>query len=425
MRLLITTHVWEPESGVPQRRWAWLSSALTSSGHHVEVVAPPPHYPTGRLQSTDAAHGAWRNGPGNNGEHVWRTAYVPHNRGLLLRLVDEFVAMVTGLWVLRRRIHVNRPDLLVATVPPLPAAITAAIMGRAFRIPVLLDVRDTWPDLLEHLADARDQSGRREGRHLRGFLFRGLSAIAKRALTWAMLSSAGVVTTSTRFAQRLLTRGVRRATCIYNVASLPTQSLPSPPVSSRTLNILYAGTAGRAQELETALAAIAGARQMGADIRFRAIGGGAHMRTLRRKAEELGLPVEFLKRVPHGEMASHYKWADTVLVQLQSWVALEEAIPSKLFEVMAYGRHITASLNGEAAEIVRESGSGDVVPAQDGPALEKLLLRLYNDRTKLMVKGRGADWLANNAKAGTMQSQFLEFVQEVATGSEPEKRLRR
>src|SRR5690625_1040120 len=156
MRLLITTHVWEPESGVPQRRWAWLSSALTSSGHHVEVVAPPPHYPTGRLQSTDAAHGAWRNGPGNNGEHVWRTAYVPHNRGLLLRLVDEFVAMVTGLWVLRRRIRVNRPDLLVATVPPLPAAITAAIMGRAFRIPVLLDVRDTWPDLLEHLADARE-----------------------------------------------------------------------------------------------------------------------------------------------------------------------------------------------------------------------------------------------------------------------------
>lgn len=423
MRLLITTHVWEPESGVPQRRWAWLTSALTSSGHQVEVVAPPPHYPTGRLQSTELEHRSWRSGPGRNGEHIWRTAYVPHNRGLLLRLVDELVAMATGLWVMHRRIRADRPDLLVATVPPLPAAITAAILGRLHRIPVLLDVRDTWPDLLEHLVDARDQSGRREGRHFRGLLFRGLSGVARRALTWAMRSANGIVTTSKSFAETLLSRGVQRTRCIYNVASLPTENLPAPPASSRTLNLLYAGTAGRAQELSTALTAIADARRMGADIRFRAIGGGAHIRTLRRKAEELGLPVEFLRRVPHNEMAQHYEWADTVLVQLQSWAALEEAIPSKLFEIMAYGRHITASLNGEAADVVIESEAGDVVPAQDGPALQELLLKLYNDRTKLMVQGKGEAWLSRQARAERLQAEFLDFLDEVVSDAGVEKEL--
>src|SRR5690625_408276 len=115
MRLLITTHVWEPEIGVPQRRWAWLTSALTAAGHEVEVAAPPQHYPTRRLQSDDPQHRSWRNGPGRNGEYIWRTTFVPHDRGLLLRLIDEFVALLAGIWFVNRRIRTRRPELLIAT----------------------------------------------------------------------------------------------------------------------------------------------------------------------------------------------------------------------------------------------------------------------------------------------------------------------
>src|SRR5699024_5237492 len=121
--------------------------------------------------------------------------------------------------------------------------------------------------------------------------------------------------------------------------------------------------------------------------------------------------------------ANHYEWADTVLVQLQSWAALEEAIPSKLFEIMAYGRHITASLNGEAADVVIESEAGDVVPAQDGSALQELLLNLYNNRTKLMVQGKGEAWLSRKARAERLQAEFLDFVDRVVSGAGVEKEL--
>lgn len=410
MRLLIITHVWEPEIGVPQRRWAWLTSALTSGGHQVDVVAPPPHYPTGRLQSDRLRHRTLRNGPGDNGEHVWRTMYVRHDRGLLARMLDEAVAMAAGFFVSHRRIRNNRPHLLVATAPPLPAIVTAAVLGKVHRIPVLMDVRDTWPDLLDYVHTSRSHNGKPEGRHIRRLLFGLLSPIGRRAINWGLRRADGVITTSQSFGKMLHQRGIRRTLCVYNVAGLPSEEISPPPEKSRSLHVLYAGTTGRAQELASALRAISQARSTGADIRLRIIGGGAHMRTLRKNAQRLKLPVEFLRRVPREEIASHYEWADTVLVQLQSWSALRAAIPSKIFEVMAYGRHITASLDGESAVIIRESGAGDCVPAQDEMALSELLVELYRNRSRLFVQGNGRAWLEEHANPNALENDFLDFV---------------
>ena len=120
MRFLIISHVWEPEVGVPQRRWAWLTSVLTGAGHEVDVVAPPPHHPKGRLLSDDLARRSWRNGPGSNGEHIWRTIHAPH--------------------------------------------------GNA-----------TWPDLVDHLHFSRGPDGKPEGRHVKGVIFATLAAISQGA----------------------------------------------------------------------------------------------------------------------------------------------------------------------------------------------------------------------------------------------------
>lgn len=415
MRILITTHVWEPEVGVPQRRWAWLTRVLVGAGHEVQVVAPPPHYPSGRITSDAPEHQRWRDGPGENGEHVWRTTYVPHDRGLIGRMLDETMAMLSGLWVTHRRIRAERPDVLMATAPPLPAAITATLMGKMHRVPVVLDVRDSWPDLFDHVHDSRSPDGRPEGRGIKKPLFSALAVVAKRAVGWAYRNAAAVITTSHDFSRTLRSRGVARTLCVYNVADLPQEPLPPPPTASPTLNLLYAGTTGRAQELASALRAVAAARRAGADVRLRIIGGGAHMRTLRRNSQRLGLPVEFLKRVSHDELLRHYEWADTVLVQLQDWPALETAIPSKIFEIMALGRHITGSLDGAAAHILEGSGAGDRVPAQDEAALADLLTDLHADRTRLLVGERGPAWLAQHARREDFEAEFLGLVTEVGT----------
>lgn len=410
MRVLVVTHVWEPEVGVPQRRWSWLTQTLIKAGHHVGVVAPPPHYPHGRLRSDQPQDRSWGKGAGRQGERIWRTTFIPHGAGLVGRLLDEVAVMVSGLIVGLKKAKHHRPDVVIATAPPLPATVTAAIVGKVFRRPVIIDLRDAWPDLLSYLTASRDPHGRREGRHLKGVVLKAAAAVGRRMIVWALKQASGVITTSNSFAAKLKHRGIARTTAVFNVADLPQTSLKPPPVQSRALNVLYAGTAGRAQELASALRAIARAREH-VDVRLRVVGGGAHLPTLQNNARALNIPAQFLPRVSPEQLVEHYQWADTVLIQLQSWAPLQATIPSKTFEVMALGRHITASVDGETAQIIEQAGVGDRVPAQDEEALSELLVDLAKDRARLNVAGKGARWLEENASAQMFEQRFLTFIE--------------
>jgi len=78
---------------------------------------------------------------------------------------------------------------------------------------------------------------------------------------------------------------------------------------------------------------------------------------------------------------------------------------------MALGRHITASVDGETAQIIEQAGVGDRVPAQDEEALSELLVDLAKDRARLNVAGKGARWLEENASAQMFEQRFLTFIE--------------
>ena len=67
-------------------------------------------------------------------------------------------------------------------------------------------------------------------------------------------------------------------------------------------------------------------------------------------------------------------------------------IPSKLQSYLACGRPILASLDGDGAEVVKQSGSGFVCPAEDAEELAKMARRMFacnpEERKKMGQKGR-------------------------------------
>ena len=156
--------------------------------------------------------------------------------------------------------------------------------------------------------------------------------------------------------------------------------------------------------------AAAALRREGVDVQVRMVGHGVEAAELAALAYELDAPVEVIPRIPHREVGRQYAWADTVIVSLRDWAPFAWTVPSKLYEMLATGRHITALLDGEAADVVREAEAGDVFPPEDVEALVELWRGLAADRSRAGVRASGRDWVAEHADDDVLARRYLEIL---------------
>src|SRR5699024_2038763 len=123
------------------------------------------------------------------------------------------------------------------------------------------------------------------------------------------------------------------------------------------------------------------------------------------------------------EVGRQYAWADTVVVSLREWEPFAWTVPSKLYEVLATGRHITALLAGEAADVVREAEAGDVLPPEDDGALAALWRGLAADRSRVAVRASGRAWVADQADDDVLAERYLEILHRVTQEDRKSTRL--
>ena len=422
MRILLLSHYWAPEVGAPQRRWNRLAEALISRGHELAVLAPAPHYPGGRLLQGGGDHMAGSIRRDVTGAMVHRTIFRPYSSGVCGRGVDQMVAAADSVRLGVERFRgANRPDIIVGSVPGLPTLPAALAVGGMLHRPVVVELRDAWPDLLLSAAQWSPPlscpSTAKQARQTRRLDVVGWGArsLLPPLITRLEQEAAAVVTTTDSFTQVLRSRGVRRVVTVRNTGA--TASAGRSPVgrcrSDGVLNVLYLGTVGRAQGLGFAVKAAHIAQQSGTPVVLRIVGDGAQFQEVATLARSLGAPVEMHPAVPWSEVDQHYAWADTALVSLQSWPAMSVTVPSKLYEIMSAGLHVCASVDGEARRIVEDAGCGDVTTPQDPQALASLWRALVADRSRLDVTG-GRRWLADHADAEVMTDRYESLLRQVS-----------
>ncbi|MGH2848478.1 MAG: glycosyltransferase, partial [Thermoleophilaceae bacterium] len=173
-----------------------------------------------------------------------------------------------------------------------------------------------------------------------------------------------------------------------------------PPGGDRPLRVVYAGTVGLAQGLDTLVEA---ARIAGPEaVEVRVAGDGAEAPALRaRLGRERAPNVRLLGMVPYERVPELYGWADTAAVLLRDRPIFRGALPTKMLEAMARARPLVLSARGEAAQLVETHGAGVVVAPEDPRALAEALLELARDRARLAGMGAAArrcaeryDWAA-------------------------------
>ena len=141
-------------------------------------------------------------------------------------------------------------------------------------------------------------------------------------------------------------------------------------------NIVFAGNLGTVQALGTVLDAAELLRDH-ADVQWVLIGSGSRSEWLRSEVQVRGLTqVRLPGRFAPGAMPGIFAQASVLLVSLIRSRTMSQTVPSKVQAYLAAGRPIVASLDGEGARVVDESGAGLTCPAEDAAALAEAVLKL-------------------------------------------------
>ena len=176
-----------------------------------------------------------------------------------------------------------------------------------------------------------------------------------------------VVTVTEGFAATLRARGIKNVATVSNglhVDMIPVMGSPEP--ERDVFEALYLGNHGASQHLEVTIRASA---LVGDAMHLHLVGHGTQRPALEKLARQLKAPVTFHAPM-HGEaVMERYASADTCIVSLRDdWKSFETTVPSKTYEVLSLGRHVTAIVKGEAARIIEDAEAGDIVPSTRRPS---------------------------------------------------------
>lgn len=413
MKILVFSNYWHPQNGVPQRRWHWLGGMLADRGHELSVITPPSNYRRNMsfkewCTSFPTPSVAWRDGePGDTGETIFRTPVLRSGSSLTSRALSQGsvafsqISFVLYKYILKRE---QRPNLLIGTVPALPTAGVTLLAAKLLQIPYIIDLRDAWPDLLRESDRWNESIGTASLREvvLRRGPLQMIKFFTETMLNTALSNADGVMVTSSWLRDELSRRrglksrkGVPQLLTVRNVFPQETPFVKQSfdLKNENELNVLYAGTIGRAQDLENVLKAASIAEERGVSVNLRFIGAGDGRQKLVESARKLGINVSFEQRKNSSDMAEPYAWADTALVHLADWEPLERTVPSKTFELMAARIHICGVVQGETAELIEKTGAGDVVKPGAPEELAQLWGELLDNPASLEPRFEAYEWV--------------------------------
>jgi glycosyltransferase involved in cell wall biosynthesis len=405
MRIAFLSHYFPPEVGAPAARVSEIARAWASK-HDVTVLTGFPNHPTGRVPPE--YRGRFLAEETRDGYRVLRCwLYATPNEGVLKRTISHVSFALTSLLVGLRRLR--RPDVMVATSPTFFCVFTAWALALRFRCPFVFEVRDLWPGVFVELGILKSRP-----------VIRAL----ERAELWLYRRARLVVTVTKGFAENIRSRGVpeEKLAVIPNGADLDLfRPGPRSPGAREAMGageadflVLYIGAHGISHALDRVLDAAAALHGV-SGIRFALVGDGARKADLERRASRDGLDnIRFLPSRPRRDVPDYYKSADLCLVPLRDVPLFSTFIPSKMFEILACGRPILASLRGEAADILRESGGAVVVEPEDVAAIRAVVERLRSDPAERAEMGRrGREYVEQHFDRAALAEEYRRLLEEL------------
>jgi len=360
-----------------------LCIGLMRRGHTVSVLTGYPNYPQGKIY------------PGYNqrllkkevvnGINITRLPLYPDRsssftKRSLNNLVYPLVASILGPFVC------GNADVMMVQSPPITLGIPSYIISRIRNIPYIFQIQDIWPETLVATGMINNN--------------KILNALVRLG-TFTYNNAAAIAVISPGFKNNLIGKGVPpdKIHVIYNWAyegEFPLKE-PDPALATELnlihrFNILYAGNMGPAQGLHNIIDAASLLTDL-EDLQFVLMGSGIDMNNLKSMVSLKRLKnVKFLPRIAMDMMPSIYALVHAVMIHLTDDPLFEITIPGKTQSCLLSGCPIIASVNGNAADLIRRADAGFAVEAMNPIELAQIIRKLYSmqphERDSMGARGR-------------------------------------
>ncbi len=314
MRILYITYFFPPEIGAASVRAGDMVKILLDMGNEVDVLTSLPHYPYGKVYSD------YKDTFFNAKVHIVNSQLSSNSDSTLKRLKAQY-----DFFKKAKSFNAEGYDVVISTTPPLFASWLGHIFSKRHKIYHVLDVRDLWPESVVETGMISKYNP----------MVLYAYHISKKIIKNANLIISPV--------KGILKRYPNKKT-IFIPNSL--QPLKEPKLNHNSkLKCIYAGTIGHMQNVGLLNSL------KGDNFEISVIGAGKNVEKLK--------DVNYLGPMSREDTVDHINNSDVGLVLMKhNKDFFKDALPSKIFEYITYGKPIISNLFGETADFLRQNNCG-------------------------------------------------------------------
>jgi glycosyltransferase involved in cell wall biosynthesis len=362
---------------------------LVRKGYDVTVITAVPDYPKGVFFE---GYGLVKKSHEIvNGCKVYRLPIIPRGNGNAKQLVMNYMSyfISASIFTFFHKIFFKYDAIFVHLTSPFFIGKCAVQMKKWQKIPLIFWTLDLWPESLTAAAGINNR-----------FVLEPQIRMVRKVYT----NCDRILIGSKGFEKSICEKGDFKNKLVYfpnwaeSLNSLKSLSQfetiePFSLFSKDDFIILFAGNIGESQDLDCVLDA-ANELKMQSKIKFVFLGDGRAKNHLLKKQSDLGLDetVFFPGRFPIDSMPYFMDKAHVLLVSLRNELIFNVTVPSKLQFYMAQGKPVLGMLNGDGANLIRESHCGIAVPSSSKEnlvqAIEKMVAMPRDELTSLGNNGK-------------------------------------
>lgn len=326
--------------------------------------------------------------------------------------------------------QLERPDLIVASLPPLEGPEAAARLAKRLDATLVVDLMDVWPETFERLLPGPEWLRKalfpllfgRAMRRRRAVL-EGADAISSAAEGYPSLIPEATAGDKPRHVCHLGAWPAEFAAPRRFIDEVPVVGSEPAPASRAApapapLACVYAGTLEVGQDLDTLIAAARILAARGVAVTLHVAGTGRLESGLRAAAAAIRGPcsVRVHGLLDRGEYVKLLSACDVglVLVKPESLVA----VPYKVCDYTAAGLALVNSLPGELERMIADSRAGIRYTAGDGESLAQAIAMLAGDRRRLIEIRQGSRRLAESEfDREKTYARFADWIEGISRES--------